>query len=179
MPMVDPVMLLVVVLSLALLWIVAAAHKLRGFAGFSVVLADYRLVPKRAAHACAVAVIAMELGLGTGLLIPAMRSFALAGSALLLVTYAAAIAVNLVRGRRFIDCGCMGPVGHQPLSGWLVARNLSLALLALAALLPVQGRALVWLDAVTVAAAIGSAALLYAAANRLIANGPDLARLRI
>ena len=178
MPMVDPVMPLVVVLSLALLWIMAAVQKLRGFAVFSVVLADYRLIPKRATHACAVAVIALELGLGTGLLIPATRSLALVGSALLLVTYAGAIALNLVRGRRFIDCGCMGPVGHQPLSVWLVARNLSLALLALAAMLPVQGRALVWFDAITVSAAIGSAALLYAATNRLIANGPDLSRLR-
>ena len=178
MPMVDPVMPLVVVLSLALLWIVAAVQKLCGFAVFAVVLADYRLIPKRATHACAVAVIALELGLGTGLLIPATRSPALVGSALLLVTYAVAIALNLFRGRRFIDCGCMGPVGHQPLSGWLVARNLLLACPALAAMLPVQGRALVWFDAITVSAAIGSAVLLYAAINRLIANGPDLARLR-
>lgn len=178
MPMMDPVMPLVAVLSLALLWIVAAVQKVRGFAVFSVVLADYRLIPKRATDACAVAVIALELGLGTGLLIPATRSLALVGSALLLVAYAAAIALNLFRGRRFIDCGCMGPVGHQPLSGWLVARNLLLACLALAATLPVQGRVLVWFDAITVSAAIGSAALLYAATNRLIANGPDLARLR-
>lgn len=170
---------LVVALSLALLWIVAAVYKLRGFAVFLVVLADYRLIPKRATHACAVAVIAIELGLAFGLLSPAARSLALAGSALLLATYAGAIALNVVRGRRFIDCGCMGPVGHQPLSGWLVARNLTLACLALAAMLPVRGRALVWFDAVTVVAAIGSAALLYAATNRLIANGPDLARLRI
>lgn len=178
MPIMDPVMPLVVVLSLALLWIVAAVHKLRGFAVFLIILADYRLIPRRAIHACAVAVVAFELGLGFGLLIPAARSLALAGSALLLVTYAGAIALNVVRGRRFIDCGCMGPVGHQPLSGWLVARNLSLALLALAAMLPSQGRALVWFDAVTVVAAIGSAALLYIATNRLIANSPDLARLR-
>ena len=88
------------------------------------------------------------------------------------------MAMNLYRGRRFIDCGCAGAAGHQPLSGWLVARNLLLAVLALAAMLPVQARPLVWVDAITVAAAVGAAALLYAAGNRLIANGPDLARLR-
>ncbi len=174
----DTVIALVVVLSLALLWVVAAVHKVRGFEVFSVVLTDYRLVPARATGACAAAVIALELGLGIGLLIPATRSLALAGSALLLVAYAAAIAVNLHRGRRFIDCGCAGAAGHQALSGWLVARNLLLAALALAAMLPVPARPLIWLDAITVAAAVGAAALLYAASNRLIANGPDLARLR-
>ena len=176
--MVDTVIPLVIVLSLALLWIVAAVHKLREFAVFSIVLADYRLIPERAIHACAAAVIALELGLGVGLVIPAMRSPALVGSALLLVAYAAAIAVNLYRGRRFIDCGCMGPAGHQPLSGWLVARNLSLAVLALVGMLPGQGRALVWIDAITITAATGVAALLYAATNRLVANAPDLAQPR-
>lgn len=176
--MVDTVIALVVVLSLALLWIVAAVHKVRGFEVFAVVLADYRLIPARATRACAAAVLALELGLGTGLLLPAARSLALAGSALLLVTYAAAMAMNLYRGRRFIDCGCAGVAGHQPLSGWLVARNLLLAALALAAMLPVPARPLVWVDAITVAAAVGAAALLYATGNRLIANGPDLARLR-
>ena len=176
--MVDPVIPLVVTLALALLWFVAAAQKLRGFAVFVTVLADYRLVPRRATRACAGAVIGLELALGICLLIPVLRSLALAGSALLVALYAVAIAVNLFRGRRFIDCGCMGPVGQQSLSGALVARNLLLAFVALAAMLPVQGRALVWFDAIAVTAAVCAAALLYAAINRLIAAGPDLARLR-
>ena len=176
--MVDPVIPLVIALSLALLWFVAAAQKLNRFAVFVTVLTDYRLVPQWATRVCAVAVIGLELELGICLLIPVLRSFAMAGSALLLTLYAVAIAVNLFRGRRFIDCGCMGPVGQQSLSGALVARNLSLAFLALAALLPAQGRPLVWLDAIAVTAAVCAAALLYAAINRLIARGPDLARLR-
>lgn len=176
--MVDPVIPLVVALSLALLWFVAAAQKLNGFAVFVTVLTDYRLVPQGAARACAVAVIGLELELAVCLLIPVLRNAALAGSALLLALYAAAIAVNLFRGRRFIDCGCMGPAGRQSLSGSLVARNLLLALLALAAMLPVQARPLLWFDAIAVTAAVCAAALLYAAINRLIANGPDLARLR-
>ena len=176
--MVDPAIPLVIVLSLALLWFVAAAQKLRGFAVFVTVLSDYRLVPHGTTRACAGAVIGLELGLGVCLLIPVLRNPALAGSALLLAFYAVAIGVNLLRGRRFIDCGCMGPVGQQSLSGALVARNLSLACLALAAMLPAQGRALIWFDAVAVTAAVCAAALLYSAINRLIARGPDLAQLR-
>lgn len=176
--MLDPVIPLVVALSLAALWIAAAAHKLRAFDAFSGVLADYRLLPPRAIGVCAAAVVGVELGLGIGLLTPAGRIFALAGSALVLVLYAGAIAANLARGRRFIDCGCSGFAGQQPLGVWLVVRNLLLALAALATTLPVQGRALVWFDAVAVPAAVGVSALLYAAINRLFAQGPDLARLR-
>ena len=176
--MVDPAIPLVVALSLAVLWLVAVPQKLLSFEIFATVLADYRLVPERATAACAGTVIGVELGLGIGLSIPATRSLALIGSALLLVLYAMAIAVNLLRGRRFIDCGCMGPVRHQSLSGWLVVRNLLLAVAALAATMPAQGRALVWFDAVAITAAVGVAALLYGAINRLVANWPDLARLR-
>ena len=176
--MLDPVIPLVIALSLAALWLAAATHKLRAFGAFSAVVTDYRLVPARAAGVCAAAVTASELGLGIGLLFPAGRNPALAGSALVLALYAGAIAVNLLRGRRFIDCGCAGFAGLQPLGAWLVVRNLALALMALAATLPAQGRALVWFDAVVVAAAAGASAFLYAAINRLFAQAPDLARLR-
>ncbi|MYF68711.1 MAG: methylamine utilization protein MauE [Proteobacteria bacterium] len=176
--MLDPVIPLVIALSLAVLWLAAAAHKLRAFDAFSAVLADYRLLPARATGSCAAAVVGVELCLGIGLLMSISRNYAFAGSALVLVLYAGAIAVNLLRGRRFIDCGCSGFAGQQPLGVWLVARNLLLALAALAAMLPVQGRALIWFDAVAVSAAVCVSAFLYAAINRLVAQGPDLARLR-
>ena len=176
--MLDPVIPLVIALSLAALWLAAAAHKLRAFDAFSAVLADYRLLPTRVTGVCAAAVVGVELYLGIGLLVSISRSFALAGSALVLAGYASAIAVNLVRGRRFIDCGCSGFAGQQPLGAWLVARNLLLALAALAAMLPVQGRALIWFDAVAISVAVCVSAFLYAAINRLVAQGPDLARLR-
>jgi len=176
--MLDPVIPLVIALSLAALWLLAAAHKLRAFDAFSGVLADYRLLPARATGVCAAAVIGVELCLGMGLLMPIGRNFALAGSALVLVLYAGAITVNIARGRRFIDCGCSGFAEQQPLGVWLVVRNLLLALMAFAATLPVQGRVLVWFDAVAISTAVCVSAFLYAAINRLFAQGPDLARLR-
>ena len=174
----DPVIPLVIASSLAMLWLTAGTHKLRSFDAFSAILADYRLVPPRATAVCAATVIAIELCLGIGLVVPVGRELALIGSALVLVLYAGAIAVNLLRGRRFIDCGCAGFAAQQPLSAWLVARNILLAVAALAATLPANERALVWLDAFAVVAAVCVSALLYAAVNRLVANGPDLARLR-
>lgn len=105
----DPVIPLVITLALAILWLVAGTQKLRAFGEFSAVLADYRLVPDKTTDLCAAAVIALELGHGIALLLPVVRHVALIGSAALLILYAAAMAANLVRGRRFIDCGCMGP----------------------------------------------------------------------
>jgi len=83
-----------------------------------------------------------------------------------------------VRGRRDIDCGCGAPGARRPLSGWLLARNTTLAAAALVALLPVAPRPLLWLDALTVAGAVASLATMYAATERLLTNLPGMARVR-
>jgi hypothetical protein len=97
----------------------------------------------------------------------------------LLIVYAAALATNLLRGRRQIDCGCglSGAAGgEQPLSWWLVARNVVLASLAGLASLPDSGRDLGIFDALTLAGAMLAAVLLYAGASQLIRNAALAAR---
>ena len=106
------------------------------------------------------------------------RAWGLAGAAALLALYAAAIAVNLARGRRHLDCGCAGPALRRPISGWLVVRNLVLVAIALADLAPLSTRPLVWVDALTVVAATAALAACWMAADRLLATAPGLARLR-
>jgi hypothetical protein len=174
----DPVFDSTLRAALALLFLVAAAHKLRDLGRFRATLADYRVLPGGLVAPAAALVVAAELGVATALAVPAGRALGFAGAAGLLAVYAAAIAVNLVRGRRHIDCGCTGPAARRRISGWLVARNAVLALVALAGLLPVVPRPLVWVDALTVAAATATLAALYAAADRLLALAPDLAALR-
>jgi hypothetical protein len=95
----------------------------------------------------------------------------------LLATYTLAIAANLARGRRDIDCGCFGPAARQPLSAALVARNAALLGVAVLALLPVQARALHPADALSIAGAVGFGALVFASANALLANAPRLRAL--
>ena len=93
----------------------------------------------------------------------------LAGAGLLLV-YAAAIALNLARGRDAIDCGCGAPGDERSIGVDLVARNLVLAALALGAALPATARALTWLDLASAAAAFAAAAALLAAAEHALSN---------
>jgi hypothetical protein len=97
----------------------------------------------------------------------------------LIVVFTGAIALNLARGRRDLDCGCFGPLLRQPLSGWLIARNGLLALLVLAAFTPVGGRPLASLDYLTIVAAAAALVILYGAANYLLATAPKVATLRM
>jgi len=76
----------------------------------------------------------------------------------LMLVYAAAMALNLLRGRSQIDCGCGADV--HLLSWALVTRNGVLALAALIVSGPSVARELQWLDAVTL---VGAALSLYAA----------------
>jgi uncharacterized membrane protein YphA (DoxX/SURF4 family) len=176
--MMDPTIDLTLRTALALLFAVAALHKLRAPGRFRAILDDYRLVPAALGPPAAVLVVAAELAVAAALLVPALRPVGGALAALLLGAYALAIGVNLARGRRDIDCGCAGPASRRTLSGGLVVRNAILAVGALATLVPCTPRALVWVDAVTVAAATLALAACWAACDRLLAEAPRLARLR-
>ena len=162
--------------ALALLLLAAAAHKIRDPARFRSTVADYRLLPPPLVTVGAAILVLSEVAIAVAL--AGARSWGLAGAAALLGLYAAAIAVNLARGRRHLDCGCTGPVLRRPISGWLVLRNLVLIAIALVDLLPVTTRPLVWIDHLTVVAATAAFAACWMATDRLLATAPGLARLQ-
>jgi hypothetical protein len=166
----DPAIQLVLRLAGALLFLAAAAHKLREPADFRAALLGYRLLPPRAVPLAAGALAALEGAAGVALLLPAgAPAGALAGAGLLAV-YGGAIAVNLRRGRRDIDCGCGGPGGRRPLGWALVARNAVLIAGLGASTLPLAERAISTLDLLSIPAAVAALALLYAAADVALAN---------
>jgi hypothetical protein len=169
---VDPVLGHVCRFVLALVLLSAAAHKLRAPRDFLATLHGYALVPDVLAPAVAVALVGAELAIGAGLLAPATRQTAALGATALLALYGASIAVNLLRGRRDIDCGCGGPAARQPLSAWLVLRNACLATMGIAALAPSSGRPLEALDGFTIAAAVAVLYVQYLAVNLLLAYRP-------
>ncbi len=173
----DPAVALTLRGALALLFAAAAWHKLRDRAYFRAALGGYALLPAAALGPVALALPLVEALAAVGLVAGSAGGALLA--TVLLVAYTGAIAFNLARGRRDIDCGCGGPAAaRQVLSGWLVARNAVLLLAATALLLPRAERALGAADLAICALALVAATLVYTAADQLAANWPRLQALR-
>jgi hypothetical protein len=171
--MIDPLVSLAVSLAFAVLLAAAAWHKLARFDRFVAALGDYRLLPEALCRPVAGTIAAFEAALAVGWLTRAWPVAAGSATAALLVAYATAMAVNLLRGRVHIGCGCgLGGSsrGELPLSWWLVVRNVVLALVALVAALPGTGRALVLYDGLTVALVILACVVLYASVSQLVGN---------
>jgi len=137
--MIDPVLYWVTSFCLAALWLCAALGKWRAGREFRQVLGAYKLLPLSLVPTVALLLPLLELCLALGLVVPVTHSMAALLSAALLLAYALAIAINLLRGRIHIDCGCsLGK--KQAISWWLVWRNCGLASLALGLLLPLAQR---------------------------------------
>ena len=172
----DPAVDIALRSGLALLLLVAAGHKLSDRAHFRATLAEYRLLPEWSVSVAAVGVVSVEVAIAVTLVV--FRAAGALAAATLLGVYAAAIGVNLTRGRRHIDCGCAGPTERRPLSGWLVARNGALVVTALAGLVPLGTRPFVWVDGITISGSFALLATVYATVDGLIANAPGFTRLR-
>lgn len=168
----DPVVDATIRLAFALLLGLAAIGKARGFTEFRFIVADYRVVPASMAPAAALALIAVEAFLAVMWVAGTTGAIVGAATACLLGFYGAAIALNLLRGRVFISCGCgFGRTGGAQLSWWLVARNAALVVLAFAASwLDAGARSMGLLDYFTVSMALAATVLLYAVFHQLLDN---------
>jgi hypothetical protein len=163
---VDPVFVWIARLGLSLLFASAAWHKARDLEAFQDSVVAYQVAPEMLARAAAPLFLGLEIVLAAALLWgDAVAAPGIAAS--LLALYTAAITWNLMRGRRDIDCGCLGPGRRQPLSEALVARNLLLIGAALLAAAPISTRPTSWIDAITVLGALVTLTLLYDTTARL------------
>lgn len=162
----DPVLAAVLRIALVLLFAFAALHKARDLRAFASTVEGYALLPTRLVRLAAPLLVSAELA--TLILLVARDPLGPAAALSLLAVYSLAIAVNLARGRRDIDCGCLGPASvGQHLSGWLLARNAALAGAAALLLLPETTRTVSWIDGVSVAGGLAMTVLLWSAVNRL------------
>ena len=162
----DPIAVGVIVGALALVMFAAAWHKFSEPEEFVGALAAYRLLPEVAVWPAARLLPVIEVVLGIGVLVPVTRPVATLGLASLVLLYAVAIAINLARGRRSIDCGCGGAA--HPLSWGLVARNLVISAAAIAAGRPTLERELNWIDALTIVLGVLAFYALYMMADELL-----------
>jgi len=117
--------------GIGLIFIIAGSGKLGHWHEFKGTLDAYRLLPAGAVRLAAAIIVAAEVvsGLALVLGLEAGRFAFVAGA--MFACFAAAMAINLTRGRRFIDCGCFQGV-RQPIEWRLVVRNVALALAAFA-----------------------------------------------
>ena len=164
----DPVVSAIARYTLVAVFGLAAIHKLRDPLAFSGVVRGYRLLPDVLAPGVTVSLVALE---STGVIALLWPGLAWVGALLiggLLVLYSCAIGINLARGRRDVDCGCLGPGRRQPLSGWLLGRNALLGGAALVSAWPVTARSIGWIDFTSMLAAVAGLLLLGAAAMRLL-----------
>ena len=174
----DPAISLVLRLTLAALFTAALAHKLGDPRAFRSRVLAYRMLPRRLASAGVGVVVGCEAAVVGAMLLPAGFRFGAVVVLGLLALYSSAIAVNLVRGRRDLDCGCLGRAGARGLRAALLVRNAVLAGAPAALLLPVAERSLVWPDAIGVVGAVTTLALLAMATDVLMTTWPAHAALR-
>lgn len=156
--------------ALGLVFLHAAISKLRHRDILPGVVANYRLLPAPLVGPVAAALPLVELVLGAALLSGVSRLVVLP-AVLLMWIFAAAMAINIGRGRRHIDCGCGRSQLRQPLSWLLVWRNLGLTLVALPRLLPSAApTALELATAISAGAGLFLITLLFNAIGALAAS---------
>lgn len=175
---IDPIVHIVAALVLSCVFVTAGFHKCQAPAEFATALSNYKLLPAALNRQCVYLLPVAEIMTGVALLIPAVTQLAAAAAGALLTLYMFAIGVNLLRGRRNIDCGCGGPQQRQTISEWMIARNGLLLFLAALAGAPVQPRPLLWFDWAVVVLAAVVGCLFYYIINQLLVNKDLLRALR-
>lgn len=145
--MIDPLIVLALRLFLAILFATAAVSKLSQRETFAAVVENYRILPPALVRPVAASLPVAETLLALMLVTPVPLWIPAATTAALLAAFAVAMAVNVLRGRRFIDCGCFRSDLRQELSWWMVGRNLVMICGALLLLLPQSARLISVADA--------------------------------
>jgi hypothetical protein len=160
-----------------LLFGVALQAKLRNFTEFASIVARYLVLPFGAARVAALLVCGLEAAVVIALLVPRLVLVGAGLSILLLLAFAAAMSMPLLRGERELDCGCMMGALRQPVSWILVGRNLATVALFVP-LLVTPGASLDPLLLVSALAAGGILFILNLALGTFVALGASFAELK-
>lgn len=176
--MLDPLASMILALCFTVLFILAGAHKLGSKARFRANLAAYQLLPASLVPVLASVIPLFEIFLGIAWASKLLPNIVPLLSAGLLLIYTLAIAINILRGRSHIDCGCSMSSSKssstqgeaQQLSTGLLFRNSILIIAAIIAGIPTSDRSLGIIDFFNIVVASIVLILLYTAFNQLLAN---------
>lgn len=125
----DHYVLLFIRTFTALVLLVAGISKLGGRREFIETVRNYRLLPEGLSIFVGRWIPILEVMIGISLLLGILIPLTTFATAALFILFGIAVAVNLLRGRRNISCGCFGPQQNRPLTRILVARNMIFAVL--------------------------------------------------
>ena len=123
----DPTTELGIRVAAGLFFLWAGVAKLRNRTRFRAALADYRLLPRFAVAPAALAVPVAELGVAVTLPFAALGPWPAITGAGLLLLFAVAMAINLLRDHSDIACGCSFGAKDGGLHWSYVARNVVVA----------------------------------------------------
>lgn len=153
---------------LSLVFLRALLHKLAHHAELTGIVREYRLLPHHLVPLASAVVVAGDACAAVGLILPQTRAAAALLACSLLLCYAAAIGINLLRGRTSIDCGCGG--AGRGISGLHAMRNVVLALCAMPAM-TAASRGPTGFEALAVTAGCVSAVwFIFLAFDQLLGN---------
>lgn len=153
----------------ALVFILAAVHKITDFDAFRNNLNAYRLIPEGSAQPVSYGLASAEILASVLIVAPISRTYGLALAIALLTLYSLAVAINLLRGRAEIACGCDD--SEDTITWWLVVRNSSLAAATLWSLALSPTQFVYWTEDLTALLMGACLAVLSIASGRLFAFG--------
>lgn len=168
--MLDPVFDVALRGALSALLLAAAWHKLRDPIAFWQAVSGYKLLPQALERPVSRIIPLAEIAIAFSLLLFDASLLPVLATLSLWIVYGGAIAINLLRGRTELDCGCGGISADQKIHWGLVVRNGVLAITTGFLLLPATGRALGWFDYGTAGFAVLLLLLIYAMAEHLLRN---------
>jgi len=148
----------------------AGIQKVRSLARFTEIFVAYRVLPGALGGRVAWLIPCLEVAIAIALLWEPIRRMAVIAAIAVLIAYASGMGLNLLRGRRDLDCGCGTARDRRAIAGWMVWRNLFLAAALGSAALPWSPRAVNSTDIVTVMGGLIVAVTLYAAVDRLLGD---------
>ena len=172
---IDPVAEYILRILLSIIFFRAAFHKSKNRKIFAAELANYQLLPAFLVTPFSILIPFVEWLTAVTLLNIHLNQPPIVAT-ILLLSYGAAMGINLKRGRTQLDCGCTGPLfskesTKKTISKTLVLRNIILSFLALlCAGSTMEIRSFDWVDISTII--FGSLVMLalYEAFEQAISN---------
>jgi hypothetical protein len=151
--MTDPLIILILRIVFSALFLFAALHKISSDS-FQGIVSDYRILPIVLVPLVAISIPLIEIVIGFSWALNFLPTLTALATSAVLATYTAAMGINLLRGRCYIDCGCgfsstkkaLNSQDSQQLSGGLILRNVILIAASILVILPSAERLLGAID---------------------------------